>query len=121
MGRNLKRMDRYSSAARAGGIASAVPYSPRGQVPLPYTLQRSTLEGERRRVLKASENIAVHFHGLRHTFSSRALALGETLPVIGRLLDHSDIETTAPYDHLARDSVHEAAEWIAESIVADVL
>ena len=33
-----------------------------------------------------------------HTFASRALALGESLPVIGKLLGHSDIETTARYD-----------------------
>ena len=37
----------------------------------------------------------VRLHDLRHSFASRALALGETLPVIGKLLGHSDIETTA--------------------------
>ena len=35
---------------------------------------------------------------------------GPTLPVIGKLLGHNDIETTARYAHLAQDSVHEAAE-----------
>ena len=60
-------------------------------------------------------------HDLRHSFASRALALGETLPVIGKLLGHSDIETTARYAHLARDSLHEAAERIARSIATDVL
>ena len=63
----------------------------------------------------------VRMHDLRHSFASRALALGETLPVIGKLLGHSDIETTARYAHLARDSIHEAAERIADSIAADVL
>ena len=63
----------------------------------------------------------VRLHDLRHSFASRALALGETLPVIGKLLGHSDIETTARYAHLARDSVHEAAERIADSIAADIL
>ena len=63
----------------------------------------------------------VRLHDLRHSFASRALALGETLPVIGKLLGHSDIETTARYAHLARDSVHEAAERIAQSLAADVL
>ena len=60
-------------------------------------------------------------HDLRHSFASRALALGETLPVIGKLLGHSDIETTARYAHLAQDSIHETAERIAESIAADIL
>ena len=63
----------------------------------------------------------VRLHDLRHSFASRALALGETLPVIGKLLGHSDIETTARYAHLARDSIHEAADRIADSIAADIL
>ena len=63
----------------------------------------------------------VRIHDLRHSFASRALALGETLPVIGKLLGHSDIETTARYAHLAHDSIHETAERVAESIAADVL
>ena len=65
--------------------------------------------------------VDVRLHDLRHSFASRALALGETLPVIGKLLGHSDIETTARYAHLARDSIHEAAERIADSIAADIL
>ena len=63
----------------------------------------------------------VRLHDLKHSFASRALALGETLPVIGRLLGHSDIETTARYVHLAHDSIHEAAERIAGSIAGDIL
>ena len=63
----------------------------------------------------------VRLHDLRHTFASRALALGETLPVIGKLLGHSDIETTARYAHLARDSILDAAERIAGSIATDIL
>ena len=63
----------------------------------------------------------VRMHDLRHSYASRALALGETLPVIGKLLGHSDIETTARYAHLAQDSLHETAERIAESIAADIL
>ena len=60
-------------------------------------------------------------HDLRHSYASRALALGETLPVIGKLLGHSDIETTARYAHLARDSIHDAAERIADGIAVDIL
>ena len=50
-----------------------------------------------------------------------ALALGEGLPIIGRLLGHRRVETTARYAHLARDSVRESAERIAVSIAADIL
>ena len=63
----------------------------------------------------------VRIHDLRHSFASRALALGESLPMIGKLLGHGKIETTARYAHLARDSVHESAGRIAESIAADIL
>ncbi|MCE2453164.1 MAG: tyrosine-type recombinase/integrase [Nitrospinae bacterium] len=63
----------------------------------------------------------VRLHDLRHSFASRALALGEGLPMIGKLLGHAKIETTARYAHLARDSVREAAERIAESIAEDIL
>ena len=63
----------------------------------------------------------VRIHDLRHSYVSRALALGESLPMIGKLLGHSQVETTARYAHLARDSVQEAAERIAGSIAADVL
>ncbi|MDE0279719.1 MAG: tyrosine-type recombinase/integrase [Gammaproteobacteria bacterium] len=63
----------------------------------------------------------VRLHDCRHSFASRALALGESLPAIGKLLGHSQMETTARYAHLAQDSVRESAVRIAESIGADVL
>jgi len=63
----------------------------------------------------------VRIHDLRHSFASRALALGESLPMIGRLLGHTQVETTARYAHLAHDSVRESAVRVAESIAADFL
>ncbi len=63
----------------------------------------------------------VRLHDLRHSFASRALALGETLPTIGKLLGHSKIQTTARYAHLGRDSVRESAGRVAVSIAADIL
>lgn len=41
--------------------------------------------------------------------------------MIGKLFGHARTETTARYAHLARDSAHEAAERVAESIAADIL
>ena len=63
----------------------------------------------------------VRLHDLRHSFASRALALGESLPVIGKLLGHTQVETTARYAHLARDSVKDSAARVAASIGADIL
>ena len=61
------------------------------------------------------------FTTLRHSWASRALALGESLPMISSLLGHSQIESTARYSHLARDSVHDAAARIAASMETDLL
>ena len=46
---------------------------------------------------------------------------GEGLPIIGWLLGHRRVETTARHAHLARDSVRESAQRIALSIAADIL
>ena len=58
----------------------------------------------------------VRIHDLRHTYASRALALGESLTMIGKLLGHTQVQTTARYAHLARDSIQNAAARITGSI-----
>ena len=72
------------------------------------------------RVRVEAELHEVRIHDLRHSFASRALALGEGLPIIGRLLGHRQLDTTARYAHLAWDSVREAAERTAVSIAEDL-
>ena len=63
----------------------------------------------------------VRLHDLRHSFASRALALGESLPTIALLLGHARVQTTSRYAHLARDSVKQAAARVAEDIGGDIL
>ena len=63
----------------------------------------------------------VRIHDLRHSFASRALALGESLSMIGELLGHRRVRTTARYAHLARDSVNASSARVAGSIGADIL
>ena len=63
----------------------------------------------------------MRIHDMRHSYASRAQATGESLQMIGRLLGHSEVETTARYAHLAEDSVKESAARVAESIAADLL
>ena len=46
----------------------------------------------------------VRIHDLRHSYASRALAAGESLSMIGKLLGHADIQSTARYAHLARET-----------------
>ena len=43
----------------------------------------------------------VRIHDLRHTFASVAIASGQGLPMIGKLLGHTQVQTTARYAHLA--------------------
>ena len=71
-------------------------------------------------VRKKAELEDVRIHDLRHSYASRALSLGESLPMIGKLLGHQKVQTTARYAHLARDSVKTAAEGVADSLVIDL-
>ncbi len=70
------------------------------------------------RIRKRAGLDGLRLHDCRHSFASRALALGESLPTIGKLLGHRHIQTTARYAHLARDSVHESARRVSESVEA---
>ena len=63
----------------------------------------------------------VRIHDIRHSFASRALALGESLTMIGRLLGHARVGTTARYAHLQRDAEKAAARRVGDSIAAHVL
>jgi integrase len=42
----------------------------------------------------------LRLHDLRHTYASHAAALSETLPMIGKLLGHKEVRSTARYTHL---------------------
>ena len=55
-------------------------------------------------------------HDLRHTFASTAVASGQGLPMIGKLLGHTQVQTTARYAHLAADPVRSAADSVASSL-----
>ena len=63
----------------------------------------------------------VRIHDLRHSYASRALALGEGLSMIGRLLGHTDVGSTERYAHLARDAEKVAVVRVGGSIAADIL
>ena len=63
----------------------------------------------------------VRLHDLRHSYASRALALGESLTMIGRLLGHNRVATTARYAHLARDTEKISAAKVGDSISAHIM
>ncbi|WP_363091363.1 tyrosine-type recombinase/integrase [Nitrobacter sp. 62-23] len=60
----------------------------------------------------------VRIHDLRHTFASGGLQVGEGLSMIGKLLGHTQVQTTARYAHLASDAVKQAADKISERLAA---
>ena len=74
-----------------------------------------------RRIRKQAGLEGVRIHDLRHSFASRALALGESLTMIGKLLGHTQVQTTARYAHLARDCIQTAAARITGSIGGNLL
>ena len=57
---------------------------------------------------------------LRYSFASRALALGESLPMIGKLLGHTQVQTTARYAHMANESVKASGSRVGDSIGAHI-
>lgn len=59
-------------------------------------------------------------HDLRHTFASAAVAAGQGLPMIGKLLGHTQVETTARYAHLAADPVKAAADHVSAAIANSI-
>ena len=63
------------------------------------------------------EPTKLRLNDLRHRFASRALALGEGLPMIGDLLGHRKVSTTARYAHLVRDSSARVAADIGARIM----
>lgn len=75
--------------------------------------------------LRTSANLrSLRLHDLRHSFASHAAARSETLPMIGKLLGHTKIASTARYSHLDDSLVSEAAEqvgrWITAAVGADL-
>ena len=74
-----------------------------------------------RRIAARAGLDGVRIHDLRHTYASRALALGESLSMIGRLLGHTRVATTARYAHLVRDAEKAAAGRVGDSIGAHVV
>ncbi|MDE0344018.1 MAG: tyrosine-type recombinase/integrase [Deltaproteobacteria bacterium] len=103
-----------SSAARQ--ILDDLPRSGSWAFPSPKGrghLTPATLRGFWRTVCAEAGLKGVRCHDLRHTFASVALAHGETVLTIGRLLGHNDPATTLKYTHLSDAAVHDAAEALA--------
>lgn len=69
-----------------------------------------------RRIRKAAGLDDLRIHDLRHSFASIAVGMGESLPMIGKLLGHNHVQTTSRYAHLADNPIEMAAERISSEL-----
>jgi integrase len=86
-------------------IVGADPDKPRVDLKRPWDAirEKAGLEG-------------VRLHDLRHSFASVGAGAGLGLPIIGKLLGHSQSRTTERYAHLADDPLRRASEMISHEI-----
>jgi integrase len=65
---------------------------------------------------KTGLGVGARLYDLRHTFASVGAGGGLSLPIIGRLLGHTQPRTTQRYAHIGDDPLREAAEKITTVI-----
>ena len=58
----------------------------------------------------------INLDDLGFRFASGALALGESLTMIGKLLGHTQVQTTARYAHLNNESVKASGSRVGNNI-----
>ena len=109
------RMVWLSSPARR--ILDDLPRTSQWVFPSPRTnksLTTAPVERFWQRVRSETGLQDVRLHDLRHTYASIAVMHGESVLIIGRLLGHSNPETTLKYAHLADGMVLEAARAMGD-------
>ena len=101
---NLLRIGAYVIAGQAAGTGDE---KPRADLNRPWRAirERAGLNGLR-------------IHDLRHTHASIGAGLGLGLPIIGKLLGHTQPSTTARYAHLDADPLRRASDHIGSRIAA---
>ena len=100
----VTRLGRYVIASESAGQKEE---KPRADLHRPWRLvtRRAGLEG-------------VRLHDLRHTFASFGAGGGMGLPIVGKLLGHSQPSTTQRYAHIADDPLRRASNAIGATIAA---
>jgi integrase len=101
---NLPRIGAYVIAGQAAGTEADKP--------------RADLNRPWRAIVKRAGLNGLRLHDLRHTHASVGAGLGLGLPIIGKLLGHTQPSTTARYAHLDNDPVRRASEHIGTRLAA---
>jgi integrase len=101
---NLSRLGVYVIAGESAGTEDE---KPRTDLKRPWAMvtRHAGLEGLR-------------LHDLRHNFAAFGAGGGMGLPIIGKLLGHSQPQTTARYAHLDADPLKRAANAIGSTLAA---
>lgn len=95
---NAPALDILAKLPRVGGYVIA------GQAAgTPDDKPRADLNRPCRAVLKRAGLTGLRIHDLSHTHASVGAGLGLGLPIIGKLLGHTQSSTTARYAHLDND------------------
>lgn len=71
-------------------------------------------------ICKEAELKDIRIHDLHHTAASIAVGQGVALPIIGRLLGHTQTQTTARYAHVDSDPALAAANAIGDVVGASI-
>ena len=77
---------------------------------------KGSLDYHWRKIRERAKLEDLRLHDLRHSYASRALALGEGLPMIGELLGPRKVETTARCAHLMKDAEKASTHKVATRI-----
>ncbi len=67
-------------------------------------------------VLKESKLENVRIHDLRHTHAAHLVSSGLSLPIVGKLLGHTQASTTQRYAHLADEPLRQAVEFFGSKV-----
>jgi integrase len=79
---------------------------------------RSDLNKPWRAIQRHAGLKGVRIHDLRHTFASIGAGASLGLPIVGKLLGHSQPATTARYAHLDADPLRRASNVIGDHLTA---
>jgi len=70
------------------------------------------------KVRRAADLEDVRLHDLRHSFASVAVAGGDSLYIVGKVLGHREARTTERYAHVRDDPVRDVADRTATNIAS---
>jgi integrase len=101
---SLPRLGIYVIAGQSAGTGNEKP--------------RADLNRPWRAIAKRAGLNGLRIHDLRHTHASVGAGLGLGLPIIGKLLGHTQPSTTARYAHLDADPLRRASEYIGTHLAA---